>query len=89
MSKGIIVQRFKQNVKGKKFNPNGYNQLHDGKEGHWLEKQMGIEPNSDNNADIYGYEMKKQTPSKTTFGDWSAKESIFKRGGVDGHTLSR
>ena len=32
-----------------------------GDEGHWLEKMMGIKPNSNNEPDIYGYEQKKDS----------------------------
>ena len=66
--KNIIIQRFLNNVRGKKFNPSGFNKKHCGAEGHWLEKQMGLVPNGDNKPDIFGFEMKKQTSSgKTTF----------------------
>jgi len=88
-NKSKIIQIFNDNVKGKRFDPSGYTIGHDGKEGHWLEHNMGIAPNADNQADILGYEMKKQTPSKTTFGDWSAKYSIFNRAGVNGNKISR
>jgi len=73
-----IVKRFVENVKGKRANLTGSNIKHDGREGHWLEKQMGITPNANNDADILGFEMKKQTRAKTTFGDWSADYYIFK-----------
>lgn len=49
---------------------------HDGSEGHWLEKQMGIQPNCQNRPDIGGYEMKKES-NKITFGDFSASEYLF------------
>jgi hypothetical protein len=45
----------------------------------WLELQMGLTPNGLNDADIFGYEMKKDTASKTTFGDWSPNLSIWGR----------
>ncbi|WP_456325628.1 LlaMI family restriction endonuclease [Desulfonauticus submarinus] len=73
-----ILKRFINNVQGKKANVTGSNKRHSGKEGHWLEKQMGIAPNSNNDADIFGFEMKKQTKAKTTFGDWTANYYIFK-----------
>lgn len=76
--KKIIITLFKNNVKGKKPDNSLSNQLHDGKDGHWLEKQMGIAHNADNEPDIYGFEMKNNTSSKTTFGDWSASYYIFK-----------
>ena len=72
-----IINLFQENVLGKKFNSKDFNEAHDGKEGHWLEHQMGIKPNSDNSADLYGYEMKKHTTSKTTFGDWSPDISLW------------
>ena len=73
-----IIELFKQNVKNKKADTSNANQRHDGKEGHWLEQQMGISANADNDADLLGYEMKKGTFQKTTFGDWSADYYIFK-----------
>lgn len=77
-----IIELFNTNVKGKKPDVSGSNSRHDGKEGHWLEKQMGIAANASNSPDIYGYEMKNATTSKTTFGDWSADEYIFKGSGA-------
>lgn len=76
--KKIIIKLFKTNVKGKKPDSSNSNIRHDGKDGHWLEKQMGIAHNADNEPDIYGFEMKNNTSSKTTFGDWSASYYIFK-----------
>jgi len=76
--KRIIIKLFKNNVKGKKVDSTMSNVRHDGKDGHWLEKQMGISHNADNEPDIYGFEMKNNTSSKTTFGDWSASYYIFK-----------
>ncbi|MDQ7089496.1 MAG: LlaMI family restriction endonuclease [Methylococcales bacterium] len=73
-----IIELFNQNVKGKKSDISGSNSKHDGKEGHWLERQMGLSANASNSPDIYGYEMKNTTTSKTTFGDWSADKYIFK-----------
>lgn len=75
-----IIRLFKENVLGKTPITAEYNQKHDGKGGHWLEKQFGIKPNGKNEADIYGYELKKDTRGKTTFGDWSANEYIFSKG---------
>jgi hypothetical protein len=76
--KRIIIKLFKNNVKGKKVDSSSSNTRHDGKDGHWLEKQMGISHNADNEPDIYGFEMKNNTTNKTTFGDWSASYYIFK-----------
>jgi len=72
-----IVNIFMQNVYGKKPQLDKMHMNHDGKEGHWLEKQMGIIHNSNNKADLLGYEMKNETHSKTTFGDWSADYYLF------------
>ena len=38
---------------------------------------MGISHNSQNKADLFGFEMKDDSKSKTTFGDWSADYYIF------------
>ncbi|MCK5902177.1 MAG: LlaMI family restriction endonuclease [Cocleimonas sp.] len=72
MNKRQLLTSFKDNLQGKKSNTPSSNPRHDGKEGHWLERQMGIIPNENNDADIFGFEMKKQTKAKTTFGDWTA-----------------
>lgn len=74
-----IIERFLNNVKGQSFNKQGYSIGHDGAEGHWLERQMGITPNGLNKADIFGFEMKKDSVSKTTFGDWSPDLTIWGR----------
>ena len=76
--KQYIIKKFKDNVQGIEICLDGQNMKHNGKEGHWLEKKMGIKPNSKNEPDIYGYEMKKSA-SKTTLGDYSACEYIFSR----------
>ena len=76
--KSKIIALFNNNVRGKKADISNANSKHDGKEGHWLERQMGIAANADNQPDIFGYEMKNATKSKTTFGDWSANYYIFK-----------
>ena len=73
-----IIALFNNNVKGKKPDTRMMNQRHDGKEGQWLERQMGLKPNNNNSSDLFGYEMKGHTNSKTTFGDWSADYYIFK-----------
>lgn len=75
-----IVNLFLTNVIGRKPDLSGFNKSHDGRTGHWLEEQMGVKRNSDNKPDLYGYEMKNHTSSKTTFGDWSASHYIFKKG---------
>ena len=73
-----IIKRFMENVYGKTSETSRANQRHDGKKGHWLEKQMGVKPNADNKPDLWGYEMKNDTTSKTTFGDWSPNYWIFR-----------
>ena len=69
---------FKQNVQGKMVCNDGANVKHCGKDGHWLERKMGVTHNADNKPDILGFEMKNQTRGKTTFGDWSANYYIYK-----------
>ncbi len=73
-----IIKLFYKNVKGKKPDSSKSNQRHDGRDGHWLEVQMDVEHNANNAPDISGFEMKNNTSSKTTFGDWSASYYIFK-----------
>ncbi len=79
-NKEKIIELFHNNVKGKKADISGANTKHDGKIGHWLERQFGITPNGSNEPDLFGYELKNETSSKTTFGDWSANRYIFKTG---------
>lgn len=76
-NKQKIIQLFYTNVKGKKADTSLSNAGHDGKVGHWLETQMGIIHNRNNAPDLLGFEMKNDTLSKTTFGDWSADFRIF------------
>lgn len=71
-----ILTLFRNNVKGVAICLEGQNRKHCGKEGHWLETQMGIKHNARNEPDINGYEMKKSSP-KTTLGDFSASEYAF------------
>lgn len=73
-----IIDLFNKNVRGKKADSSSSNVNHDGKEGHWLEKQMGIAPNASNTPDLFGFEMKNHTTSKTTFGDYSANYYLYK-----------
>ena len=73
-----IVKLFNKNVKGKIPDSSASNARHDGKDGHWLEVQMGVAHNASNAPDLFGFEMKNATSSKTTFGDWSASYYIFK-----------
>jgi type-2 restriction enzyme scrFI len=72
-----IVEIFKSQIKGKKPDVSSSNSRHDGKFGHWLETQFAIHHNATNGADILGFELKNETGSKTTFGDWSANEYVF------------
>ena len=81
-----IVDLFNSKVRGKKPDTSESNIGHDGKGGHWLEVQMGVPHNASNSADLNGFEMKDDTSSKTTFGDWSANYYIFKHGD---HGISR
>lgn len=71
-----IITIFNNNVKNIDINLERYNRNHCGKEGHWLERRMGITPNSNNVPDIDGYEMKKYS-RKITLGDFSASEYAF------------
>lgn len=78
-NKQLIINLFNTKVKGRKANTSMSNVKHDGKRGHWLETQMGIVYNGDNAPDLLGFEMKNDTSSKTTFGDWSANYYIFSK----------
>lgn len=88
LDKQKIIDLFNRNVRGKKPVLTG-NEKHDGRAGHWLEKNMGLVPNGSNAPDLFGYEMKTATGSKTTFGDWSPDRAIFKARGVNGIKLER
>jgi hypothetical protein len=74
INKQLIIDKFMTNVKHKEIFITS--NLHCGSEGHWLETQMGIIHNANNEPDILGYEMKKNS-SKITFGDFSASEYLF------------
>lgn len=73
-----IVKIFQKNVLGKFPDTSQQNQQHDGRAGHWLEKQMGVSRNASNAPDLLGFEMKNETTSKITFGDWVPNYFIFK-----------
>lgn len=73
-----IVELFRKHVKGKSPDVSSSHINHDGKVGHWLEKQFGISHNASNEADLLGYELKTDTGSKISFGDWSANRYVFK-----------
>ena len=51
-NKRTIIDIFNQNVKGRIPNTDNSSQRHDGREGHWLETQMGIEHNGNNEPDL-------------------------------------
>lgn len=72
-----IVELFNKKVRGRFPDLSAFNARHDGGAGHWLESAMGIAANSSNTPDLYGFEMKNNTSSKTTFGDWSANYYIY------------
>ena len=72
-----IVARFCANVRGERPDVRGFHTGHDGSEGHWLEDRMGVAHNADNAPDFRWFEMKNNTASKTTFGDWSASYYVF------------
>lgn len=76
-AKDDIIEIFHKKVKGKVPDTTGRNERHDGRRGHWLEYQFGIAANADNQPDLWGYELKNETTSKTTFGDWSANKYVF------------
>lgn len=79
--KNIIINKFMNNVKGKDIKETNFPLFpnkHCGREGYWLETQMGIVHNSNNEPDILGYEMKKSS-SKITLGDFSATEYLFSK----------
>lgn len=78
VSKKKILELFNKKIRGKKPNTSDSNVNHDGREGHWLETQMEIAHNAANLPDILGYEMKDNTTSKTSFGDWSADYYLYK-----------
>jgi hypothetical protein len=40
---------------------------------------MNIKHNSYNHADLFGYEMKNDTSSNTSFGDWSPNIALWKK----------
>jgi hypothetical protein len=71
-----IIMLFNHNVRGVKICLKGQNVKHCGKEGHWLETQMGIKHNTRNAPDIKGYEMKTHS-KKTTLGDFSVSEYAY------------
>ena len=77
-AKTKLIEIFRTKIKGKAPDVRGRNERHDGRYGHWLEQQFGVSSNGYNAPDLWGYELKNETTSKTTFGDWSANQYIFK-----------
>tara|TARA_B110000114_G_C15038049_1_gene375821 strand:+ start:117 stop:1235 length:1119 start_codon:yes stop_codon:yes gene_type:complete len=73
INKYIIIDRFNEKIRGKSFSNNTN---HNGAEGYWLEKEMGIKPNSKNEPDLLGFEQKKNS-DKITFGDWRASKYLW------------
>ena len=73
-----IRKTFNKNVKGKVPDLSKYNRSHDGAEGDWLTKAMGLTVNGKNEPDFKGFEMKKDS-AKTTFGDWSPNFTLYKK----------
>lgn len=76
-----IIALFNKNVRGKVADTSKSNAAHDGRVGHWLEDNMNLQRNGRNEPDYKGFEMKNHTRGKTSFGDWSADEYIFRRKG--------
>jgi len=76
-SKQNIKDKFDSHLRGTAC-PVGLNCDHDGAEGHYIEKMMGLCHNSKCEPDMDGYELKCES-AKTTLGDWSASEYIFSK----------
>jgi hypothetical protein len=74
--RSLIEERFEKFVKGQKPDLTGYHSGHDGAEGDWLTKKMGLTVNGKNEPDFQGFEMKKDS-AKTTFGDWSPDFALY------------
>jgi len=73
-----IIQIYKERVHGKVPDTSSSDPRHDGKVGHWLEKQMGVKPNADNAPDLYEYEMKTNINSGLTLGSWDPNYWVFR-----------
>jgi hypothetical protein len=76
--KQYIITMFNTHVKDRQICLDGQNKKHCGKEGHFLEKQMGLKPNSKNKPDMRGYEMK--TGEKVTTYVDKAPNIVFLNG---------
>lgn len=75
--KSLIEEHFEKYVKGLIPDLSEFNSNHDGAEGDWLTKKMGLTVNGRNEPDFNGFEMKKDSP-KTTFGDWAPDIALYK-----------
>lgn len=75
--RAAIIARFDAKVRGRKPELKGMNRGHDGKEGDWLTREMGLKVNGKNAPDFRGFEMKKFSRGKTTFGDWQPGDSLW------------
>ena len=73
-----IIKIYLDNVHGKKPDTSQYVQRHDGKEGYWLEKKMGVQPNASNAPDLLGFEMKNHTNTVLTLGSWDPNYWVFR-----------
>lgn len=76
-AKSLIEKTFEKNVKGQIPDLSSFNRNHDGAEGDWLTKEMGLTVNGKNEPDFHGFEMKKDS-AKTTFGDWAPDYALYK-----------
>jgi hypothetical protein len=74
-----IVSIFRSRVQGQNINTGIALPHHDGSRGHILESLFGIPANSSNSPDLFGYELKSDARTKTTFGDWSADWYLFSK----------
>lgn len=74
--RSLIEERFEKFVKGQIPDLSEFHAGHDGAEGDWLTKKMGLSVNGKNEPDFQGFEMKKDSP-KTTFGDWSPDFALY------------
>ena len=72
-----IKELFDSNVRGKFPSLSDSSKSHDGSDGHWLQVQFELEADNKNAPDIFGFELKNGTKTKTTFGDWTADEYVF------------
>lgn len=71
-----IYRRFRVYVMGQRPDLSGYKRTHDGAEGDWLTRKMGLTVNGDNEPDFDGFEMKKDS-QKVSFGDWSPNIALY------------